>query len=43
LDLEKTTAGLRLCRCFFADNFFGVVEGCFAGVFAKNVVQMVVF
>jgi hypothetical protein len=37
------TAELRLCCCFFVLISFGVVDGVFAGVFAKNRVQMVVF
>jgi hypothetical protein len=30
------TAELRLCCCFVADHFFGVVEGCFCRGFCKK-------
>jgi hypothetical protein len=43
LDFDGMTAELRLCRLFFADIFLWWWRGVFAGVFAKNVVQMVVF
>ena len=42
-DLDEMTAELRLCCCFLCLFFLAWWDGIFAGVFAKNGMQMVVF